>query len=56
MSYPIPGIWGIVLNPLIYSVFGDNNSPGDDESAEDFLLMNTQDFLLMNGSNFLLMG
>lgn len=56
MSYPKPGTWGIVVNPLIYSPFSTNNSPEDYNPGNRFLLMDNTSFLLMDGEFLLLMG
>ncbi len=56
MPYPKPGTWGIVINPLIYTPFSTNNSPGEDIPANSFLLMDGEFFLLMDGTHLLLMG
>lgn len=56
MSFPKAGEFGIVQNPLVFSIFGDNNSPSSMTSDQDFLLMDGEWFLLMDGTNFLLMG
>ncbi len=55
MSFPKPGKFGIVENPLIFTPFGTNNSPGDLPN-NNFLLMDNTFFLLMDGTHLLLMG
>ena len=56
MSFPKTGTFGIIDNPLIFSVYGYFNSGSGDLSNHEFLLMDGEFFLLMDGTNFLLMG
>jgi hypothetical protein len=56
MSFPVPGQFGVIENPLIITPFASNNTPGTVIPASAFLLMDGQMFLLMAGGNFLLMG
>lgn len=56
MPFPKVGTFGIVENPLIFTPFGENNSPSGIISGNNFLLMDGEFFLLMDGTHFLLMG
>ena len=56
MSFPVPGQFGVIENPLIYTPFAINNTPGTVTSASDFLLLDGEMFLLLEGGNFLLLG
>lgn len=58
MPWPRLKDFGIVENPLIYSPFEENNSPGDGgvPAINDFLLLNGFPFLLLNGENLALLG
>ncbi len=56
MSFPVPGQFGVIENPLIITPFANNNTPGTVTSASDFLLLDGEMFLLLAGGNFLLVG
>jgi len=53
MSFPKTQKFGIIENPLIFSPFSTNNSPGDELVDLDFLLMDGEFFLLMDGTHLL---
>ncbi len=56
MSWPKPGKFGIVENPLVQSPFDSGNSGDDIFVHNEFLLMDGEFFLLMDGTHLLLMG
>lgn len=55
MSFPVPGLFGLIDNPLLYPVFSYNNGGHPNLPHNDFLLMDFEMFDLMLGGNFLLM-
>lgn len=56
MPFPKVGVFGIVENPLVFTPFGENNSPSGMTVGNNFLLMYGEFFLLMDGTHLLLMG
>ena len=58
MPWPRLKDFGIVENPLVYSPFEENDSPGDGgvPAFNDFLLLSGGNFILLNGDNLELLG
>jgi hypothetical protein len=57
MSFPKTGTYGVIDNPIVFSVYSVSDAPGEGNFAmNDFLLMDGEMSLLMAGGNFLLMG
>ncbi len=48
--------FGIIDNPLIFSVFSGNNDGESEFSDNEFLLLDGEFFMLLDGTHFLLLG
>lgn len=53
---PFPNAkYGIIENPIIFSVFSGNNDGDSEFSSLDFLLLDGEFFMLLDGTHLLLL-
>lgn len=56
MALPSIVNYGIVDNPLVFSVYGESDGSGGFTPMDAFLLLNGNNFALLNGEFFLLLA
>lgn len=58
MSFPKPGSFGEISNPLLFTPFftNDDETDGGEFNAKNFLLLDGEFFMLLDGTHLLLLG